>query len=71
MKILVEQPSTDKKVLMKTSVRGSYYTIKFHNKDEYSPYAYLNWGHLNIRQAKMMIEELNWFIKNSKNKGGS
>ena len=66
MKILVEQAGDkDKKVLMKTSVRGPYFTIKFHNKGEYSGYAYLNWGHLNVRQAKMMIKELKWFIKNN------
>ena len=66
MKILVEQAGDkDKKVLMKTSVRGPYYTIKFHNKDEYNAYHYLNWGHLNVRQAKMMIKELKWFIKNN------
>ena len=62
MKILVKQSSGDEKVLMKTSERGGYYTIKFQDDGKYSPYAYLNWGHLNIRQAKMMLKELKWYI---------
>tara|TARA_R100001594_G_scaffold121360_1_gene157186 strand:- start:375 stop:572 length:198 start_codon:yes stop_codon:yes gene_type:complete len=63
MKILVEQAKGDEKVLMKTSERGGFYTIKFHQKNKYNPYAYLNWAHLNIRQAKIMIKELKTFIK--------
>ena len=63
MKILVKQAGVDEKVLMKTSERGGFYTIKFHHKNKHNPYAYLNWGHLNIRQAKMMLKELKCFIK--------
>ena len=67
MKVIVEQASGDEKVLMKTSERGRYFTIKFHQKDKHNPRAYLNWEHLNVRQAKMMLQELKWFIKRNKN----
>ena len=64
MRILVEQ-ANDKgdRVIMQTSERGGFYTIKFHDEGGYNPYAYKNWGHLNIRQAKIMVKELNSFIK--------
>tara|TARA_Y100001938_G_scaffold151183_1_gene247024 strand:+ start:3140 stop:3451 length:312 start_codon:yes stop_codon:yes gene_type:complete len=66
MKILVEQAKLDNnKVIMQTSVRGGFYTIKFYDKGNRSPYAYNNWGHLNVRQAKKMVEELNLFIGQS------
>ena len=64
MRILVEQANgIDGRVIMQTSERGGFYTIKFYDKGKYNPYAYNNWGHLNIRQAKKMVKELNSFIK--------
>ena len=66
MKIIVEQASGNKRVVMKTSERGLYYSIKFHQEGKYDHYAFLNWGHLNVRQAKIMVKELEWFIKRNK-----
>jgi len=68
MKVIVEQARIDgdERVLMKTSERGCYYTIKFHQEGKHNPHAYLNWGHLNVRQARMMVQELKWFIERNK-----
>tara|TARA_R110000824_G_scaffold262608_2_gene451316 strand:- start:341 stop:589 length:249 start_codon:yes stop_codon:yes gene_type:complete len=53
----------DDKITMKTSIRGDYYSIRFHKfggNNEYSPEF---WGHLNETQAKRMINDLKHYIK--------
>ena len=47
------------RIIMKTSVRGDYYSIRFHNS-----YGRLTngWGHLNRTQAKRMVKDLEEFL---------
>ena len=63
MKVMVEQADyRDEKIVMKTSQSCRRYSIKFHKKD-WSDWHLSNWGHLNVRQAKKMLKELEYYIK--------
>ena len=60
MKIKVQDREfTDPKIIMKTSFRRRFYSIRFEklNGEDVS-----GWGHLNKEQAKRMVKELEVFL---------
>ncbi|SVD69687.1 uncharacterized protein METZ01_LOCUS422541 [marine metagenome] len=60
MKIKVQDREyTDPKIIMKTSFRLRYYSIRFENLNGEDV---SGWGHLNKEQAKRMIRELEVFL---------
>lgn len=68
MKIEVQDTDhTYPKILMKTSVRGGKFSIRFQEKGIKSP-TYKDaigcWGHLTVPQAKRLIKELRDFVNN-------
>ena len=60
MKLKVQDRDyTYPKIIMKTSVRGDYYSINFQNSDGW---LIDGWGHLNRTQAKRMVKDLEKFL---------
>ena len=59
MKLKVQDSSyTMPKILMKTSTRARMFSISFEKQDGVCKY----WGHLNLRQAKLLVKEIARYI---------
>ena len=61
MKIKVRNVD-DKSIEMETSERGDFFSIAFHELNETRQDA-KHWGHLNLRQARKLISELEHFVE--------
>lgn len=65
MKIKVMNPSFEKFFVVKTSIRGGCFSIKFEDYGYGKPFYddYENWGHFSVPQAMKLRDELNSYIE--------